>query len=71
MRKSLSPQALKLLAYLLKHQHVTPLKALDRLGIYRLSARILELRQSGYRIDTRLVKRGKAHVADYWLERAA
>ena len=42
----------RLLAYLIEHQSITPLEALRRLGIYRLSARIFDLREKGYNITT-------------------
>ena len=43
-------QVQRLRSYLLAHQKITPLEAWIKLGIYRLSARIYELRQMGYGI---------------------
>lgn len=44
-----------LLAYLQRHGRISPLEALRELGIYRLAARIIELRAAGHDIRTRLV----------------
>lgn len=38
--------------YLEEHKSITPLEALNELGIYRLSARIADLRGDGYVITT-------------------
>ena len=40
----------RLLKYLLAHRKITPLESWSKLGIYRLSARVYELRQMGYGI---------------------
>ena len=45
-------QCATLLSHLKKHGSIEPLDSLQLYGIYRLSARILDLRQSGHRIDT-------------------
>lgn len=45
-------QELRLLAYLKKHTVITPMKAWDELGIYRLAAVVHKLRSSGYDIET-------------------
>lgn len=42
--------------YLKAHQKVTPLDAWNELGIYRLSARIHELRRAGMNIVRRSVR---------------
>jgi len=55
------------LLYELKRRSVTPRDALLKLGIYRLAARIHELRNSGYDIRTDLIKYGGARVARYTL----
>lgn len=62
----------RLLAYLIEHQSITPLEALRRLGIYRLSARIFDLRERGHNITTTtqavtLSDGEKAEVARYTL----
>ncbi len=39
--------------YLERNGEISPMQALNRLGIYRLAARIMELRDDGYPIETR------------------
>jgi len=47
---------------------VTPLLALDRIGSFRLGARIYDLKQAGHKIDrTMVATEGGAHVAKYVL----
>ena len=43
-------QADRLLAYLKKNRVVEPMSAWQELGIYRLAARVYELRQAGHNI---------------------
>lgn len=52
----MTPQAQKVLKHLKKHKTITPLEALGVYGIYRLAARILELRQSGINVITKMQK---------------
>lgn len=40
----------KVLRYLKKHDHITPLVALAILGVFRLAARIYDLRSQGFEI---------------------
>lgn len=48
---------------------VTPLLALDRIGSFRLGARIFDLRAAGHRISKTMVRTsGGAHVAQYVLD---
>lgn len=61
----------KLLLYLMKNGHIEPVAALHKLGIYRLSARILDLRKAGHVIETKLVRRVRANVAKYILRGTA
>ena len=42
----------EILSYLRGHDTITPLEALGVLGVYRLAARIGELRDEGYDIKT-------------------
>ena len=67
----MSPQCEALIDYLTRHGSVTPLEALSELGIGRLSARVLELKRSGFGIVTTIVevptRAGVAHVARYSL----
>lgn len=46
---------------------LTPLDALNRWGIFRLAARIDQLRDAGYDIRTRIARAGKKHWAVYYL----
>lgn len=69
----MTPQAQKLLGYLKDHKKIQPLEALKKLGIYRLSARILDLRKEGISITTNRIQvknRQKeiCYVAEYKLE---
>lgn len=42
----------RLLTYLREHGEIEPLTALGELGIYRLGARIFDLREAGHNITT-------------------
>jgi len=46
---------------------ITPLEALELYGCYRLGARIWELRDEGYTIQSENVKQGKKTFASYKL----
>ena len=46
----------RLLGWLYENKTISPMEALDGLGIYRLSARILELRKLGYDIKTHKIE---------------
>ncbi|APF16971.1 hypothetical protein Calab_1507 [Caldithrix abyssi DSM 13497] len=58
-----------ILKHLIRNKGITALEALRLYGCLRLSARIWELRQRGYRIDSQLIelKNGKK-VARYMLK---
>ena len=57
-----------ILAYLRAGHALTPLEALELFGCFRLSGRILELRQAGYPIESRLLTvLGGKRVAEYSL----
>jgi hypothetical protein len=43
-------------AHLLEHNAITPLEALNRYGIFRLAARINELRNSGFSVHSTIVE---------------
>lgn len=58
----MSPQCRMILRYLHHHGSITPLQALRVCKSFRLSARILELRQAGHKITTRRAK-GRAPYA--------
>jgi hypothetical protein len=61
-------QAEKILAYLKAGNRITPLESLELFGCFRLGARIYDLKQAGYRIESEMVKvpSGK-RVASYKL----
>lgn len=70
--KTLSPQCAELLNHLQKRGSITGAEAFRFLGIYRLSARIWDLRDAGYNIQTQMVERinrrtQTVHVAKYTL----
>ena len=48
----MNTQCDKLLDYLQNHISITPKDAWNKLGIYRLSARVFDLRRLGYDIAT-------------------
>lgn len=56
-----------LICYMATGKPVTPMVALRRWGIFRLGARIYDLKEDGHKIKTRLVERGGARVAEYRL----
>lgn len=59
-------QAQRILNHLRAGKHLTPIEALSRFSCLRLSGRILELREAGYRIHTRMVRlAGGKRVAKY------
>jgi hypothetical protein len=57
----------KLRNWVLSGKAITPLQALDKFGIFRLSARILELRNEGWIIDTKMIERNGKKFAQYKL----
>lgn len=63
------PQVVRIYRYLATGRTLTPLQALKRFGCLRLGARIYQLKQEGHRIDSRLVRRNGATVAEYRLAR--
>lgn len=60
-------QGNRILAALKRGDKLTPLDALRRFACFRLGARVYELRQAGYRINSKLVRRSGARVAQYTL----
>lgn len=46
----------KILDYMERHGSITPLEAMQELGIMRLGARIYDLKESGVKIITETVK---------------
>ena len=54
-----------ILRALLAGRALTPLDALREFGVFRLGARIWDLKRAGYPIETELVHDGKKHWARY------
>jgi hypothetical protein len=52
-------QKQKLLAHLKTGKHITALEAIGLFGIFRLAARICDLRGDGYEIDTAMKMDGQ------------
>lgn len=48
-------QAEKILDYMERHGSITPLEAMNELGVMRLGARIFDLKESGIKIITETV----------------
>lgn len=68
-------QQQRLLGYLYENKIINPLEAWENLGIYRLSAKVFDLRKLGYDIKTeRLTVKNRYNehcvVAQYRLESA-
>ena len=51
----------------LKRGPLTPLQALKLYGCMRLAARVAELRESGFPIQTQIVEQDGKRFAKYWL----
>ena len=62
-------QELEILMELKRGNKITPLDALEKFGVFRLGARILELRRQGYPVITEMKKlnNGK-RIAEYRME---
>jgi len=60
-------QAQRILAHLKKGRTLTPLEAIHKFDCLRLSGRILELREAGYLIKSRIVEINGKRVARYLL----
>jgi hypothetical protein len=58
----------EILKHLKTGRSITPLVALDRWGCFRLAARIRELKDAGYRIQTHAIRIGEKRVASYLLD---
>ena len=54
--KGVLNQQNRIIRYLLDNKSITSLEAMQELGVYRLSARISELKQKGYSINKKSVK---------------
>jgi hypothetical protein len=67
----LTPQARKILSHLKKGLSISPLEAQAVYAVFRLAARIREIRLAGYRISTENKRDATGHkYARYWLNRS-
>ena len=57
----------KLILNHLKEKPITPLEALNLYGCLRLSARINDIKNQGYKITSEIVKSNNKHFAQYSL----
>lgn len=53
--------------HLSENKTISPLQALNSYGIYRLSARINDLRNEGMNIKTKMIFEGPLKYAQYYL----
>lgn len=60
-------QRIRILKFLQEGKPITPIQALNKFGCFRLSARIKELRDLGYPIETKRVEINGSLVARYFL----
>jgi hypothetical protein len=60
-------QNTRIIRHLKKHKTITPMQALRLCGCMRLAARISNLREAGWRIETKMVKRAGKRYARYTL----
>ena len=56
-----------LLLYLKAHKRITPIEALQELGIFRLSARVFNLSKEGIEIITNRITENNKTFAEYVL----
>jgi hypothetical protein len=61
----MKPQTRAVYTFLCRHKTITPLQALSKLGVYRLAARVDELRKAGIRIETLSERRNGKRFARY------
>jgi hypothetical protein len=63
----MSPQNLKIIAYLRQGKDITPLNALVNFGVARLASRIEELRKIGFKINRTMKRINGKRYASYSL----
>jgi len=65
-------QTKEILNDLLTGARITSLEAINRYGCTRLSGRIYDIEQMGYKVERRMIevptRNGKTKVAEYWIE---
>jgi replicative DNA helicase len=64
-------QCEQILRHLRERGSITQKEAVNEYGIYRLSARILDLRQQGHEIETEMEGEGRDQHARYYLKQTA
>jgi hypothetical protein len=62
-------QSSQILSWLKRGRSITPIDALNRFGVFRLAARVADLRKDGHPIQTKIVYAGDKHFARYSLPR--
>jgi len=62
-------QTSSILSHLKIYGSITPIEALELFGCFRLSGRILELREAGYPIRTKYIHKNGKIFAEYWLDK--
>lgn len=63
-------QTKQILAYMRKHDGITPMEALNHCGCFRLSARIADLKEAGHQIITIMTQANGKRFARYILNDA-
>jgi len=58
----------KVLQHLRSGKRITAYEAVQRYGIYRLAARVNELRRMGHAVKSTEVRDGSRHWGVYWME---
>lgn len=67
-QQSSETQKAKILAYMLEGNTITPLEALNRFKCFRLGARIADLKDDGYEIQSKFVSTpSEKKVKQYWI----
>lgn len=62
----MTPQAIEVLTYLKQHGTIEPKEAWTKLGVYRLAARIKDIRDAGHVIETiRVYQDEKTYYGKY------
>lgn len=56
MANSNPTQCSRILDYIAEHGGITPLEAMQELGVFRLASRISEMRKDGYAINCEWIK---------------
>ena len=56
-----------ILSHLSRRKSLTALSALERFGCFRLAARIYDLREAGYTINSRTIEASGKRIAEYYL----